>query len=43
MAIQKSEASLVPRLFPPLVFDHLQYANLEGEGLGDLVTCSYIS
>ena len=32
--------SLVPRLFPPPVFDHLQYANTEGEGLGDLVMCS---
>ena len=28
--------SLVPRLFPPPVFDRLQYANTEGEGLGDL-------
>ena len=32
--------SLVPRPFPPLVFDRLQYANTEGKGLGDLVTCS---
>jgi len=24
-------ASLVPRLFPPPVFDHLQYANMEGK------------
>ena len=34
--------SLVPRLFPPpvLLFDCLQYANTEEEGLGDLVTCS---
>ena len=31
--------SLVPRPFPPPVFDHLQYANTEREGLGDLVTC----
>ena len=31
--------SLVPRLFQPPVFDRLQYANMEGEGLGDLVTC----
>ena len=30
--------SLVPRPFPPPVFDRLQYANTEGEGLGDLVT-----
>jgi len=28
--------SLVPRLFPLSVFDRLQYANTEGEGLGDL-------
>ena len=25
--------SLVPRLFLPPVFDHLQYAKMEGEGL----------
>jgi len=35
-------ASLVPRLFPPPVFDRLQYTNTEGEGLGDLVMCGYI-
>ena len=31
----------VPRLFPPPVFDRLQYAetDLEGEGLGERVTC----
>ena len=29
---------LNPRPFPPPVFDHLQYANMEEEGLGDLVT-----
>ena len=31
----------VPRsqAFPPPVFDHLQYANMEGEGLGERVTC----
>ena len=34
--------SLIPRLFPPPVFDHLQYASTEGEGLGDLVTCDDI-
>ena len=34
--------SLVPRPFPPPVFDHLQYANTEGEGLGDLVMCGYV-
>jgi len=28
--------------FPPPVFDHLQYANTEGEDLGDLVTCGYV-
>ena len=31
--------SLIPRPFPPPVFDCLQYANTEGEGLGDLITC----
>ena len=35
-------SSLVPRPFPPPVFHRLQYANMEGEGLGDLVTCSYL-
>jgi len=35
-------ASLVPGPFPPPVFDHLQYANMEGEGLEDLVMCSYV-
>ena len=34
--------SLVPRPFPPPVFERLQYANTEGEGLGDLVTCGYV-
>jgi len=34
--------SLVPRPFPPPVFDRLQYANTEGEDLGDLVTCGYV-
>jgi len=29
--------SLVPRPFPPPVFHCLQCANMEGEGLGDLV------
>ena len=29
--------SLIPRPFPPPVFDSLQYTNTEGEGLGDLV------
>ena len=27
--------SLIPRLFPPQVFDCLQYAKTEGEGLGE--------
>ena len=30
---------LVPRPFPPPVFDRLQYAKTEGEGLGERVTC----
>ena len=32
-------ASLVPRLFPPPVFDRILYAKTEGEGLGERVTC----
>jgi len=28
--------SLIPRLFLPPVFDRLQHANMEGEGLEDL-------
>ena len=24
------------------ILDHLQYASMEGEGLGDLVTCGYL-
>ena len=31
-----------PRLFPPPVFDHLQYVNTEVEGLGDMVMCDDI-
>ena len=34
-----SNLSLVPRPFPPPVFDRLQYAKTEGEGLGERVTC----
>ena len=40
--VTTSHTSLVPRPFPPPVFDRLQYANTEGEGLGDLVTCGYV-
>jgi len=36
------DPSVVPRPFPPPVFDRFKYANTEGEGLGDLVTCGYI-
>jgi len=36
------QGSLVPRPFPPPVFDHLQYGNTEEEGLGDMVTCGYV-
>ena len=35
-------SSLIPRPLPPPVFDHLQYANMEGEGLGDLVNTGTI-
>jgi len=31
--------TLIPLPSPHPVFDHLQYANMEGEGLEDLVTC----
>ena len=31
--------SLVPRLFPPPVFDCLQFAKTVREGLGERVTC----
>ena len=34
-----SDGSLVPRLFPPPVFDRILYAKTEGEGLGERVTC----
>ena len=34
---QPISCSLIPRPFPLPVFDCLQYANAEGEGLGDLV------
>jgi len=35
--------SLIPRLSPPPVVDHLQYAGMEGEVLGDLLMCCYVS
>ena len=31
--------SLVPRPFPPPVFDRILYAKTEGEGLRERVTC----
>ena len=34
-----SNNSLVPRPFPPPVFDRILYAKTEGEGLGERVTC----
>ena len=30
----------VPKSFPLPLFDHRQYANMAGEGLGYLVTCN---
>ena len=36
------QCSLVPRAFLPPVSDHLQYANMDGEGQGDLVTCGNV-
>jgi len=38
LQVSDKRSSLVRRLFPPQVFDCLQYVNTEGEGLGDLVT-----
>jgi len=38
--LQDLKSTQVHRPFPPPVFDHLQYANIEGEGLEDLVKCS---
>ena len=32
---ERQWGSLIPRLFPPPVFDRLQYAKTEGEGLGE--------
>jgi len=37
---KKMVFSLGPRPFAPPIFDHLQYATMEGETLGDLVMCS---
>ena len=34
-----AKASLNSQAIPPPVFDRLQYANMEGKGLVDLVTC----
>ena len=36
--IEGLRSSLVPRPFPPPVFDRLQYAKMEGEGLRERVT-----
>ena len=35
-------SSLIARPFPPQVFERVHYANTEGEGLGDVVTCNDI-
>ena len=37
--IEKEGLSLVPRPFPPPVFDRILYAKTEGGGLGERVTC----
>jgi len=34
--------SLIPRLSPPPVVDCLQYVDMEGEVLGDLLMCGYV-
>jgi len=36
------QCSLIPWPFLLPVFDHLQYVNMEGGGLGDLVTCGNV-
>jgi len=36
------KGTLVPRPFPPPVFDYLHYSNTEEEGLGDLFTCGNV-
>ena len=33
-----NSGSIIPRLFPPPVFDHLQYTKTEGGGLGERIT-----
>ena len=33
------QRQVVPRLFPPPVFDRILYAKTEGEGLGERVMC----
>ena len=39
-SVQNSvQNSLVPRPFPPPVFDRILYAKTEGEGLRERVTC----
>jgi len=35
-------STALPGPLPPPVLDHLQYANMEGEGLEDLVTCNHV-
>ena len=42
IGLSATVGSFIPRPFPPPVFDRFQYANMEGEGLGELVTCSYV-
>jgi len=37
--VQQVSTCLIPRSFPPPVFNHLQYANTEGVGLGELDMC----
>jgi len=41
--LRLARQSIVPRPFPPPVFDRLQHTNMEGGGLGDLVVCGYVS
>ena len=36
---ERLSASVVPRPFLPPVFERILYAKMEGEGLGERVTC----
>lgn len=41
ISVEWGDTSLVPRLVPPPVFDCSYYVNMEEEGVGNQVMCSY--